>query len=223
MPTNQRVRSAIVGVSEGLADLGYEVIDLVGPINSEGQEISEEELEGEEAGVQYYLTGQSRHVNFYITFNLDNRYAVAVYPMNVLRHLGSYLDRDEIDRLLDRSIDWEDIDEQERDRMAMDAAEQAVENTDPAQYHMAAFNLSAYASTSLVDYRQITTDNGFPTEFQCVRGLFPYTEHMTIKRLDDRVQPIIIAGERGRRYMEYSFRLEKEDKSPEEYEFAAII
>lgn len=222
MPTNQRVRSAIIDVSEGLADIGYEVIDLVGPI-SEGKEISEEELEGEESGVQYYLTGQARHAHFYIVFELDKRYAVIVYPMNVLRHLGSYLDRDEMGELLDRSVDWEDLDDQQEDSVARDAAEQVVENTEPIQYHRAAFNLSAYASTSLVDYRQMTTENGFPTEFQCARGLFPYTEHMTIKRLNDRVQPVIIAGERGRRYIEYSFHIDKEEKSPDEYEFAALI
>lgn len=223
MPTDQRIHSAIIDITEGLSDIGYNVTDLIGPINNDGEEIPEEEVNTEESDVVYYLTAETSHANFYIRFTSSDQYAVVVYPMNVLRHLGSYLNKDELAELLDRSIDWDVINDGDRNMLFEDAAKKIVDNTDPVKYHTAAFNLSAYASTSLVNYRQITTENGFPTEFQCARALFPYTEHMTIRRIDDRVQPTIISGERGRRYMEYSFHIDKEDRSPKEYEFKAII
>jgi len=223
MPTNRRVRSAIITITEALEDIGYELLDLIGPVDRDGEEISEDEVPEHEPDVQYYLTGQGRRAKFYIRFSLNRKFANIVYPMDVLGHLGSYLERDEIEALLDQSIDWESVDLAEVDSLAVDAAERVVSNTDPIEYHTAAFNLSAYASTALVDYRQVTTNNGFPTEFQCSRGLFPYTEQMTIKELDDRLEPVLVAGERGRRYMEYSFRIEKEDRVPEDYEFTTII
>ena len=223
MPTKQRVRSAIVEISEGLSSIGYETNDLIGPVNSTGEEISEEEVEEADEAVQYYLTGETSRSNFYLRFDLDTQYAVVVYPMNVLRHLGSYLDRDEAEAIIDESLDWTEMNDQEEDMMMLTATERVVENTDPAKFHAAAFNLSTYASTSLVDYRQTTTEEGFPKEFQCVRGIFPYTGHLTLDQIDSRVHPVIVAGERGRRYVEYSFRIDKEEKSPEEYEFKALI
>ncbi|WP_423997370.1 hypothetical protein [Halorubrum trapanicum] len=223
MPTKQRVRSAIVEITEALTSIGYETNDLIGPVNEKGEQIPEGEVEETDEVVQYYLTGETSRSNFYLRFSLDQQYAVAVYPMNVLRHLGSYLDRDEAEAIIDEPLDWAEMNEQEEDMMIQTAAERVVENTDPANFHQAAFNLSAYASTSLVDYRQTTTDDGFPKEMQCVRGIFPYTEHITLEQIDSRIHPVIVAGERGRRYIEYSFRIDKENKSPEDYEFKALI
>jgi len=223
MPTNQRVQSAIVDLSEGLSAIGYETKDVIGPVNPNGEPIPEEEIEEIQEDVQYYLTAETSRSSFYIRFDLDSEYAIVVYPMSVLGHIGSYLNKDEVEALVGESIDWGETNDQEEDMITKRAAELVVENADKSQYHTAAFNLSVYASTSVVDYRQTTTDSGFPVEFQCLRAIFPYSENMTMERIDNRVHPVIIAGERGRRYVEYAFRINKDNKSPEEYEFESIF
>lgn len=223
MPTKQRVRGAIVEVSERISDLGYETHELVGPVNSEGEEISADEVDEVSDEVRYYLTGSANGANFYILFSPSREYTTIVYPMNVLGYLGRQLDEDEVNSIIDEDIEWEELNSQSEDQARNSAAERIIDNTDPGHFHRAAFNLSTYASTSLVDYQQITTENGFPAEFQCVRGMFPYSEQISMARLEDRIYPVVIAGERGRRYAEYSFRIDKEDKIPQEYEFRSLL
>ncbi|GAB3690418.1 hypothetical protein GCM10028857_26770 [Salinarchaeum chitinilyticum] len=226
MPRRERVRGAIVEVAELLPKLGYEAHDVIGPVDEQGEDVPMEALEAEEElerSVQYYLTGSAGGANFYVMFELDKEFALIVYPMDVLRHLGSLLDEDEARQILDEPIDWDDVEPQAEDRLYRTAARTVVNNTDPEQFHRAAFTLSAQASTSIVDYHHTTTENGFPVEFQCARGMFPYTERLSIERLDNRLFPVRVAGERGRRYVEYSFHIAKEDREPAEYEFRNLI
>lgn len=224
MPTRDRVRGTLVETSEQLSQIGYEAEEIVGPVNSDGEEIPLDEVEERpDEDVRYYIIGSSETVSFYILYQLDKNFAMIVYPMNVFSHLSSYLNEEEVETILEESIDWDGISPQRKENINRKAIQKIVEQTDPLKYHRAAFNLSVYASTALVDYNQMTTDEGFPIEFQCVRGMFPYTEQISMSRIDDRVHPVLIAGERGRRYIEYSFRIDKEDKNPKEYKFAALI
>lgn len=222
MPTRSRVQGAVVELSEIISDLGYDVGDFVGPIDENGEEIAEEEV-SEEGDYRYYLTGDAQGSKFFITFNTGADYASVVYPMDVRRHLSAYLDESELDVLLEEQIDWNNLTEEERQNANFKGVQKIIENTDPSEYLHSAFTLSAYASTALVSYRQTTTSDGFPVEFQCSLGIFPYTEQLTLQSVDNRIQPVLTAGERGRRYVEYSFRIDKENKDPSEYEFRSIF
>lgn len=222
MPTRSRVQGSVVELSEVISDLGYEVGDFVGPIGENGEEVAEEEISDEE-DYRYYLTGDAQGSKFFITFSTGTDYASVVYPMDIRRHLTGYLDESEIEAIIEDEINWDDLTEEEKQNINYNAVQNIIENTDPSEYLPSAFTLSAYASTALVSYRQTTTSNGFPVEFQCDQGIFPYTEQLTLQSVDNRIQPVLTAGERGRRYVEYSFRVDKENKDPSEYEFRAMF
>lgn len=224
MPTNERIRGTIVEVSERLEDLGYQMTDFVGPVDETGEEISEEKLQGKEPPeAAYYLVSEANGAQFYIMFQTSAKYASIVYPMNALSYLGRNLDIDEIGQILEQDLDDSELTAEEIQELSIEAAKKIVENTSVDQFHTPAFNLSAYASTSLVEYRQQTTDRGFPTEVQCTRGMFPYDEQISLNYLDDRVHPVIIAGERARRYIEYAFTIDKQNKDPIEYTFKSVL
>jgi len=222
MPTDDRIRSAMIEVAEQLEKLGYKIDESRGPVSSEGEFIPEEEIENTER-IQYYLIARAGEKFFYILFDSQKSYATVVYPFNVLKHLGQRLSNEEVEAILDEEIDWEDLEDGSSSRLHTQAADAVIENTPPEVFHQPAFNLSIYASSAVVDYRQTRMERGFPREFQSARGIFPYTERMTLSKLDDRVDPVIIAGERGRRYVEYSFIIDKEDKDPQNYEFVALF
>lgn len=224
MPTRSRIQGSVVELSEIIPELGYEVSDFIGPIGPEGEELAEDEIEDDgDTHYRYYLLGDAGESRFYISFNTESEYASIVYPMNILRHLASYLDETEVEAILDNSIKWDNLNEERKQDLYFEAVEKIIDNTEPAEYHRPAFTLSAYASTSLVSYRQTTISEGFPTEIQCDRGIFPYSEQLTLQYVDDHIQPVLIAGERGRRYVEYSFRIDKEDKEPPAYKFTSVF
>lgn len=224
MPTRQRIRSSILVLSERLDDLGYTVGNVLGPYNESGEKVPEDEVSGlEDEDLQYFLTARVSKSEFYIQFRTAYEYGIIVYSMDILGHLASYLDNEEVESIIEESISWADLEEEKELQLRSQAVESIISNTDPVQFHEAAFNLGVYASTSMVEYLQTTTENGFPKQFQTTRGIFPYTEKMSLKRVDDRIHPVIVAGERGRRYVEYSFRIDKDDKDPSEYEFRHII
>jgi hypothetical protein len=225
MLSGKRVQSKVVEVGETLENIGYEVNEFIGPTNSEGDPVDpeqDEELE-EEDDLLYYLTCNLEGAEFYIAFSTNRKTASIIYPMDVLAYLGSQLSENEVESLVDESINWGSLSPEEEEEYGISASKTIINQTDPENYIIPAYNLSAYVSTSLIDYRQTTTEEGFPTRFQCLRLMFPYTEQVTMKSLEDRIMPVIVAGNRGKRYIEYAFRFEKEDREPQEYEFKSII
>lgn len=217
MPTRERVRGAIVEVSELLAELGWEPREVIGPVDESGEDIGANDLDPDSERAQYFLVASAHRANFYVQLPLDSPFASIVYPLNVLNVLGSRLSGEEIESILD--VTWDDLDEERREGAQVEAAHRILSNSDPDEIRAGAFALSTYASTALVEYQHRTTEAGFPAEFHCVRALFPYTENLTLAQLDRRITPVIIAGERGRRYVEYSFDIDREDKEPPEFEF----
>lgn len=225
MPSGKRVESKVIEVGETLENIGYEINEFIGPTNSEGDSVDPEQDEDseEEDDLLYYLTCSLEGAEFYIAFPTNRKTASIVYPMDVLAYLGSQLSENEIETLADESINWGSLSPEEKEEYEILASKTVINQTDPENYIIPAYNLSACVSTSLIDYRQTITEDGFPTRFQCLRLMFPYTEQVTMKSLEDRIMPVIVAGNRGKRYIEYAFQFEKEDRDPQEYEFNSII
>lgn len=219
MPSNDRTRSVVIELSERLVDLGFEITDLVGPLDSRGEEADFENGD-EDTGLHYYLLAEGSRGRFYIAVGTDRKYGEIVYQMDVIKHLSNYLDESEVDSVLDSDHEWDDLEETESEQIEKEAVVQILSNSDPYILHNASFNLSAYASTSVVNYHSNTVNEYFPAKYQCVRSIFPYSEHMTLKEVDDRVEPVLIAGERGRRYVEHSFHIRSVDEEEGEYEFS---
>lgn len=213
MPTKDRVEAVVIEISEKIESLGYDVAEIIGPI--------EQENEGDETEESvYYITAQGGNIRFYITFSDEYKFGNVVYPFNIAAHLARQLDWDETEAVVEEQPNWDDISEDEMNELQKQAGRRIIENTAIEDLLVAKFNLSAYASTAIVDYRQSLAENDFPVQFQCSRAVFPYTEHISLRKLDDRIVPVLIAGERGRRYVESSFLVEKEGQ-PDEYTLIA--
>lgn len=219
MPTERRVESAIITISEMLEELKYEVQETLGPEKIEAEKNSNIES----STLVYYLVARARDSTFYITFRTDTKIANIVYQMDVLSHLTQYLDRKEVATIIEDDPNWDEIPPEQERELYLDAIREIIQNTDQSKIHRPAFTLSAHSSTSFVDFLAERAENGFPVQFQCTRAMFPYSGELSIQAIDDRVYPVIVAGRRGRRYVEHSFRIEKEGLEPTEYEFAAII
>lgn len=218
MPTDERVQAAVIEISEQLTAIGAEVDDAFGPANLDGEEVPQEEIEELDEQLQYYLSGNLNGNYFYLTFPLEYDYAVIVYPMDVLKYLGLQLSNEEIEQVVEESIEWEELSPEVKDQVYASAGSVIAENTDQVEFQRGSFELSIYGSNPLVSYRERVTENGFPAEFQCVRGLFPYTESVSASELDNRLTSVVNTGNQARRYVHYSFSIDKDNKQPSEYE-----
>lgn len=224
MPTKERIQAATVELTEKLADLGYHVDDFIGPVGPDGEQIDPEAVDKDsDRDLKYYLFSGSDESRFYILFKTGSEFAYIVYPMDILRQISTQLGPHDVEALLNESVEWQQLTAEEEELKYADAVRVVIENTDQSAYYTSAFNLTAYASTALVEYRGQTTDTGFPTEFQCVNTFFPFTEQISLANLDDRIRPVIIAGSRGRRYAEYAFQINKEPEDASDYEIHCVI
>lgn len=222
MPSNERIRGSIVEMSDRLGDLGYGTKQLVGPIAGDGEEIRPEDIDENTAKpISYYLVAESGEQEFYIEFSTEREFSTIVFPLSVEKRLANRLSDEELRGLLDEEIDIEDFNSEEREVLLKRGARNIIRNTPAEHYLKAQFVIGSQASTSLVDYVQ-TTVEGFPVEFRCRRAIFPYTENLTLEYVDDRVHPVIIAGNRGRRYVDSSVAIlnsvDGESLDPNEYE-----
>lgn len=222
MPTDNRIQSALIEVAEQLDRLGYMIEETRGPLNMKGDVVAGDEIEDTDR-FQYYLIARGNEEVFYILFDNKRDHAVVVYLFDVLSSLGQKLNDEEVKAILDDPVDWDDLSDDEIEILHSRAVEEVIENTSPNPFHHAAFNLSVYASSAIVDYKQTRTESGLPREFQSTRAMFPYTDHMSLSELNDRVGSVIIAGERGRRYVEHAFLIDKEEKQPQDYEFVVLF
>jgi hypothetical protein len=211
MPTERRVEGATVEISEKVERLGDDVVDVIGP----QEEDSENENAEEEIG--YYILIESNESRYYIYLSTAREYASVVYPYETYTHIGALLSKEEIESFHDEDVNWEDSSSEEIQIKTDEAAAQVINNTSADEIWQATFNLSAYASTSFVEYYPTQYDSGFPHQFQCTRVIFPFTEDLSLKYLDSRITPTIVAGKRGKRYVESAIYIDKEDKDPKDY------
>lgn len=215
MPTEKRIAGAAYEISETLKALAYDVGDLVGPIK----------LENEDSEVEqkiFYITAEGSHGAFYIAFSDQYDFANVVYPYNIATSMSDLLTAEEIESIIGVSPDWDKIDNDYKRDLLEKAGLSVIENTPIEALRLPQFHLSAYGSTAIVSYTDAPAENGFPREFQCKLSIFPYTENTTLRELDYRVDPVLIAGERARRYVESSFYIDKEGE-PSDYELRALF
>jgi hypothetical protein len=214
MPTEQQIEVVIGELLEIVDQLGYDSGDVIGPLYEPDAEDDEDEEEigeaskTEESHIEetlYYLTASGKVGSFYIAFSTEYKYASVNYPLSIGLNIGSRLEPDEVLELSESSADWDDLEETEKDDLYESAGITIIENTPIESIWHPKFNISAYASTALVSYEETLTENGFPYQFRCNRGMFPYTEELTLKSIDDRISSVMIAGNRGKRYVDSSF------------------
>ena len=204
MPTEKETADAADEIADKLERLGFGDIRQEGPI----------EIEDKDSTVHQHFVYANK-VNNIFYFRLLDKYEFAsvVYSYSVAKSIGSQLDEDEVREL----ADIESKDEIGENAVRV-AGGQIIEQTPRESLIMARFNLAAYATTALVNYKEQTTENGFPEHFQCVRGVFPYDGNMSLRELDDRIETTLTAGDRGARYVESSLFVKKrEEREPQEY------
>jgi len=204
MPTKEETADAADEIANKCKRLGFGDIIQEGPI----------EIEEEDTTIHRHYV-YAKKVNNVFYFQLTDKYEFGnvVYSYSVAKSIASQLDDDEVRELADRDSE-DDITES----VLKKAGVQIIEQTPRGSLIMPKFNLSAYATTALVNYKEETTENGFPERFQCVRGIFPYDGDMSLRELDDRVETTLTAGDRGARYVESALFLDRgEENEPSEY------
>ena len=216
MPTKNRLEAATVELSEKIERLGYDVNDVIGPIELESDN---SDSNSEDESLVYYITveGNSR---FYIELNTNFEFGQISYPYSVARFVGRQLNSTEIEEITGESPEWDDSDNEEIEDIITKAGTMVISNTPRESLWLGKFNLSAYASTALVKYNVTNSQDGFPLDFKCSKGVFPYDNAPSLKQLDNGIEPVVIAGERGRRYAESAFIIDKEFDSPDNYELS---
>jgi len=196
MPPNEEVENAAENICDMVTRLGFEFEDMV---VSEGKE---------DKNKNYYIYANKGGEKFYIILPTAYDFGEIVYPFNIAMTIGSLLSDEEINDLVSEEVEYP----QER------AGEILIEQTPINRILRAKFSIAAYSSTSLVSYSENTAENGFPTEYECRRGIFPYTEGFSIRELDDRIESAIIAGKNGARYVRNGLFIDKDNKQdPTEY------
>lgn len=207
MPTKNRVRGAIVEITDKLERIGYTDYDVVEPQMSEDEDEDEDEEDDHPA---FYIFVRHPGANFYVALPLETEHGDINYPFRISTFLANRLTDDEIEQICENSDRNLPENSGNDDLKGELAGIEVIENSSSDQLGMAQFHLSAYASTALVDYEIEPTRTGFPSMFRCRRGVLPYTDDFSLRTLDNRTDSVIAAGKRGRRYVEASFFIDKE-------------
>lgn len=203
MPSKEQTAEAAEDIAEKLSRLGFGEISHEGPI----------EIEDDGSTVhQHYIYANKNNSVFYFQLLDKFEFGRVVYSYDIARTIGKQLSDEEIRELVDV-----DSDKEIELELITDAGVQIIEQTPSGPLNMARFNIAAYATTALVDYREGTTVNGFPSQFQCTRGIFPYNGNMTLRNLDDRVETTLTAGDRGARYVGSALLVDKDQEDPSDY------
>ena len=216
MPSDQRVQAQLVEIQELLPGLGYSIEDITGPTGPQGGALTERDLEEDDVEAVYSITARARGPVFSINLSTSSPYASVTYRLNTIDHLSDHLTETQVSELLQDNVSWDKISEERKIELRREALERVLNNTDPREWVGGAFNLSVYASGWRVKYDQEVNSNGFPLMYRCAKAFFPYSEEITLRRLDEAIDPVIIAGERGLRYLDSSFYIDTEGQ-PEEY------
>jgi hypothetical protein len=204
MPTKERTAEAAEEIADKLDRLGFSEITQEGPI-----EIQDEDS----VSHQHFIYANKQNTVFYFQLMDEYEFANVVYSYNVAKSIGSQLEDDEVQQLAGQGTE-DEIDED----ILEEAGVQIIEQTPKEALVMSKFNLAAYATTALVNYKEKVTENGFPARFQCIRSVFPYDGDMSLRELDDRVETTLTAGDRGARYVESALFIERgEEQDPSDY------
>jgi hypothetical protein len=202
MPPHEEVEDAVEDVSDMVTRLGFE-LDHVDEPNDEQQD-----------NENYYIYANKSGEHFYIILTTAYEFGEVVYAFNIAASIGNLLSEEEIDKLVDDDVEYP------RER----AGEVLIEQTPIARILRAKFSISAYSSNSLVNYSENTAENGFPIKYECRRGIFPYTDGFSIRKLDDRIESTITAGKRGARYVNNGLFIDKNNKEdPTEFELYTAL
>lgn len=223
MPTDERLRGVLVELAETLEELGYEIDEILGPVSNDGEEVDEDTVDSDTV-LNYFIMGAASGSRFYIVLGSNRKYGEVVYPFDVRKQLATNIQERHVDKILGKTHEWGEFESDgEGVKLRHDAIDKVIENTRPVVKRRATFNLSAYASTAVVDHRQGFSDGQFPVQFQCLRAIFPFSEQISLKHLDDTVHPVLIAGERGRRYVESAFTIADDTTDSGKYEVQLLF
>lgn len=214
MPTEQRVQGTVVEISQKLENLGYTNLEVVDPSGVDESEEKNEDNE-EDPNPVFYIFAETPRANFYIAITTGANYGKIVYPYQISNHIGEQLEDDDVDYLVSEQ-EYEFEDDEDRELMKKVAGEQVIEQTPIEDLWHAKFNLSAYATTALAEYEETLGENGFPIQFKCQKGILPYEDDFSLRTLDNSINAVLIAGNRGRRYIEASLYVDDEG-DPDEY------
>jgi len=204
MPAKEQTAKAADEITSKLNRLGFDEISREGPI----------EIEHDDSTVhQYFVYANKLNTVFYFQLLDEYEFGTIVYSYSVASTIAGQLSDEEVQELTGQDP------EQELEKpLHREAGIQMIEQTPQESLIRPKFNLAAYATTALVNYREETTENGFPARFQCVRAVFPYDGNMSLRELDNRVETTLTAGDRGARYVESALIVDKgENKEPSEY------
>lgn len=205
MPTKNRIEATLDELAEVIESVGDDVHRIEGP-----QELEDDE--GVEHTV-YYLFGESDDSRFYLTATTELDHMAAFYPYSVARRIGQITPEEERELILsDLDID-EDAEELGAEELEF-VGEQIIDQTPDGIINRARFNIAAYGSSDLVDLQfEGQSDIGF---FRTARAMYPYTEKITIRNVNDRIMASVHLGKRASRYVRSSFYVSKDDIDGEE-------
>lgn len=206
MPTKQRLQGTVVEISQKLEKLGYEDFEVIEP---------GEESESNSEAV-YYIFVEAAIGNFYIVLSTEQMYGRIVYPYDIGRHIGEALEKEEAKELAKETGKIDTVENVDDSDLRSLAGIKVINQTPIDGLWRGKFNISAHGSTSLVSYREELTENGFVNRFKSVKGFLPFEDDFSLRTLDDRIDAVLIAGNRGRRYVESSLYIVDKGE-PEEY------
>lgn len=198
MVSERQLQASLIQIVEALSDLGDVVTDTLEP----------DDLETDEE--QYYILAESDGSNYYIATTVDANHATVVYPLNTARALGERLKQEEQETILS-SISDEIPEDEGHQHEAV--GNYILDRTPKETSAMARFNIAAFGTTSNANIRMDPEGDitRFPSYIQCTRNLFPFTEKISMRELNDRVMSVIISGKNAKRYFNSSVHITPED------------
>lgn len=217
MPTETGVRKAVEELREGIEALQFTVSDISGPISSE---IDNQEDE-QDSSVQYYIIFESERGSAFILLSTIAQFGQVTFPFSITRDIGARLDDNEIEEI-GGVPDVEELSDEEHDDLLESAGLKILNNTEAESLHIPQFQVARSGTSEHVSYHEETAENGFPTEIQCRRAVFPYSGKMRLNELDNRIESVINTGVQARNYVESAIVID-DDGGLENYSLKALF
>lgn len=221
MPSDDQIEGALDQIADVLESVGDAVDGIKGPITDDSETLENDstndnaEIETDEQPEeqQYYLLGNSEGSSFYIAASTAVEHMTIVYPFNSVRYVGrSVVETDafSVDEMLNSHSDAEvDPGTMGTEDEYIQVGQEILTTTDRSTLDHLAFFISAYGSSEAI---AIDVDSS-TLSFTCHRALYPYTEPITIQEVSDRLDSVINAGRRAKRYVQTSMYVTESDES----------